>query len=89
MALADQKPELARQALSYEEHGLEYLLMSLRLSEGLDIDRHTQISKSALESNIINDLSENGLLIRHNGRLVATAKGRVLLNAVIRKLAGA
>lgn len=89
MALADQKPELARQALSCEEHGLEYLLMSLRLSEGLDIDRHTQISKLALEANIINDLYENGLLIRHDGRLVATAKGRVLLNAVIRKLAGA
>lgn len=89
MALKQQAAELDRQPLSTEEHGLEYLLMSLRLREGLDIDRYKRVSRSTFNSETVMDLCDSGLITLNHNRLVATARGRVLLNAVIRKLAGA
>lgn len=89
MALSDRPPELIREPLSPEEHGLEYLLMSLRLTEGLDLERYSRISKARLDLIGINDLCADGFLKLVENKLMTTAKGRVLLNAVIRKLAGA
>lgn len=89
MVLDGRPGELKRALLSSEERGLEYLLMSLRLNEGMDLARHKTLSQSKLDDTIINELSDLGLLNHVENRLIATAKGRVLLNAVIRKLAGA
>lgn len=89
MALSDKPPELVREPLSPLEHGLEYLLMSLRLSEGLDLERYRRITKARLDPICINDLCDDGMLRLVDDRLITTAKGRILLNAVIRKLANA
>jgi putative oxygen-independent coproporphyrinogen III oxidase len=89
LALCHQAAELSRAALSSEEHGLEYLLMSLRLSEGMDVDRYQAISKSSLNPEVVSELKDMGMINLVSGKLIAAPKGKILLNAVIAKLAGA
>lgn len=84
-----QPGDTGRHALSSEEHGLEYLLMALRLSEGLDIKRYNAVSGGALDQGSIQDLADLGAITQTTDRLIVTPLGRLLLNAVIRKLAGA
>jgi putative oxygen-independent coproporphyrinogen III oxidase len=79
--------ELPRAALSQEEHGLEYLLMALRLSEGLDLARYENVSGQAISNRKISELTDLGMVITSNGRLVASPHGRMVLNAVLRELA--
>ncbi len=88
-ALTQGNAELPRTLLSAEERGLEYLLMSLRLSEGMDIARYQELSGTILAEPALDELHEYDLIKIESGQLIATPKGRVLLNAVIRKLAGA
>jgi putative oxygen-independent coproporphyrinogen III oxidase len=81
------KAEHPRAALSPEEHGLEYLLMSLRLAEGLDLARHENITGISLNRKKIADLTDLGMIIMQQGRLIASQQGRMVLNAVLRELA--
>lgn len=81
--------ELERSALSGEEHGMEYLLMCLRLNEGLDAHRYQSITGTPLDPSAIDNLISIGML-RADGQILRTTKqGRLVLNAVIRSLAGA
>ena len=82
-------PELPRSPLTAEEHSLEYLLMSLRLSEGLDLVRYQNISGAALNARKIRELSDIGMVEMTDDRLRATPNGRMVLNAVLRDLATA
>jgi putative oxygen-independent coproporphyrinogen III oxidase len=79
--------EQPRDAVPGGERALEYLMMGLRLSEGIDLGRYERLAGSAVNINKINDLSNIGMVDRAGNRLVATAKGRLVLNAVIRELA--
>lgn len=81
--------ELPRTPLTAEDRGLEYLLMSMRLTEGMDMDRYRKLSGSLLDPTVIQDLVGLGVVELQRNRLRATRKGRVVLNAVISKLAGA
>ena len=89
MVQSGEMPELPRSALTAEEHSLEYLLMSLRLSEGLDLERYQSISGVALNALKIRGLSDIGMVEMVGGRLRATPNGRMVLNAVLRDLATA
>lgn len=81
--------ELPRDALSKEDHGLEYLLMSLRLSEGLSLSRYESIAGQPLSIRKIAELSDLGMVDVVEGRLIASPQGRMVLNAVLRELATA
>lgn len=81
--------ELPRSELSPDEHGMEYLLMCLRLTEGLDMKRYTAISGKPFEQRSIDTLLSIGMIEINGQQLSATAQGRLVLNAVIRELAGA
>ncbi len=85
--LKAQTPELPRMALSNLEHAEEYILMSLRLTEGLDIGRLTNILGKALDNAALLELQSQDLVVIKGNRLIATAQGRLLLNAVIKKVA--
>lgn len=81
--------ELPRTALSGEGRGIEYLLMSMRLVEGMNMGRFRDLTGSPLDLNVVQDLIDLGMVDLHDDQLKATSKGRVVLNAVISKLAGA
>lgn len=89
MVEAGKPGDQSKQAMSAEEHGLEYLLMTLRLSEGLDLKRYTAVSGAELDSTNVQELVDLGAVTLAADRLIVTPAGRLLLNAVIRKLAGA
>ncbi|GLS86258.1 coproporphyrinogen III oxidase [Cypionkella aquatica] len=80
-------PELPRSLLTSDDHRLEYLLMSLRLGEGLDLARYQDIAGAALSPAKLQNLTDIGMLTAKNGRLQTTLNGRMVLNAVLRELA--
>lgn len=79
--------ELARSRLSPEDRAEEYLLMSLRLGEGSDISRLSDLLERPVNLTAADGLIELGLLKPPEGRLITTRKGRLVLNAVLAELA--
>ncbi|MEZ5828355.1 MAG: radical SAM family heme chaperone HemW [Hyphomicrobiales bacterium] len=75
------------EALTAQETAEEYLLMALRLAEGLDLARLETLSGKALDETRLNALESEGLVARDAGRLKATQSGRLVLERVILELA--
>jgi len=64
----------------------EYLLMGLRIEDGISLSRFKDISGAVLPEDIIGQLSHDGFLLKQADRLKATSKGRLVLNAITEKL---
>jgi len=75
------------ETLSAEEIADEYLLMGLRLSEGIDLARLAALAGRALDETRLTALAQDGLINRNGKRLAATPKGRLVLNRLILELA--
>jgi len=74
--------------LSPEEQADEFLLMGLRLAEGIDPARYAAIAGRSLHAERIAELQRHGLLEPTTaGRLRATREGFLLLDAVVADLA--
>lgn len=74
--------------LNPENQGDEYLLMGLRLIEGIDIVRHAELSGKMLSSERIDLLAAQGLLEKHGNRRIAVPKKHfAVLNHIIGELA--
>ncbi len=71
------------EALSAEEAADEYLLMGLRLREGIDLARLEAIGGSMPDAARIETLTQQGLVTRHGTRLAVTSEGRLVLNSLI------
>ncbi|PHQ99102.1 MAG: coproporphyrinogen III oxidase [Marinosulfonomonas sp.] len=78
--------ELPRKAQAPHEHADEYLMMGLRITDGIELERYENVSRTPIDANKINGLIDIGVLSMANGRLFATPRGRPLLNAIIREL---
>lgn len=74
-----------RETIGREDQLAEFLMMGLRLSEGIDRRRLEELGGDVYSSNISN-LVEMSLLEQDTGRLRATARGRPVLNAVLRSI---
>jgi putative oxygen-independent coproporphyrinogen III oxidase len=92
----EKHPETWRQRVQDEGHGLitqeiippesqahEMLLMGLRVSEGIEIARYERLSGKVIDHAEMRTL---GFVEVREGRLIATADGRKILNAVIAAL---
>lgn len=77
--------ETMRDVLSGTDAAHEYLLMSLRLSEGSSISRYGRIGGKLSKSGM-QDLRELGLIRLDSDRIIPTADGKLMLNAIIRTL---
>ncbi|MCV3239539.1 radical SAM family heme chaperone HemW [Mesorhizobium sp. ZC-5] len=74
--------------LSRSEEADEFLLMGLRLAEGIDLARYEALSGRALASDRLSVLQGEGLVAPvGNSRLRATAQGMIVLDAVVADLA--
>jgi putative oxygen-independent coproporphyrinogen III oxidase len=93
-------PETWRKLVNDQGHGIvenvpidprdqasEYLLMGLRISEGIDLARYERLNGEAMDPNKIAGLKSLGLIRREGQQLMATRAGRRLLNSVITELA--
>ncbi len=97
---AEKHPETWRKLVAARGHGIvedsvvypadqaaEYLLMGLRIAEGIDLARYAALAGRAIGDDKIADLESLGLLRRDGDRLAATRSGRRVLNALIAELA--
>lgn len=74
--------------LTSEEQGDEYLIMGLRLVEGIDIQRFERLSGRKLDQHRITALIDHGMVeMAGNSRLRATRNGFYVLDAVVADLA--
>ncbi len=80
--------EKERTELSAQDQANEYLMMGLRVSEGLDIDRFNSLSGQPLPKTKLEHLTDIGMIEQKDRRLIATQDGRAVLNSVIRELLG-
>lgn len=74
-------------ALAPTETAEEYLLMALRLSEGMNMSRFVGLGGAEIDPDRIATLEREDLVRRKGEQLIATNKGRLVLNAVIAMLA--
>ncbi len=76
------------ETLTREEEADEFLLMGLRLAEGIDLQRYESLSGRSLSSKRIAVLQEERLVAPvGNSRLRATSEGMIVLDAVVADLA--
>ncbi|WP_188714639.1 radical SAM family heme chaperone HemW [Paracoccus acridae] len=79
--------ESLRELVPLDEQATEYLLMSMRLTEGLDLARHARMAGTPLDDGAVSRLADLGMVELADGRLRTTGQGRPLLNAILRELA--
>jgi putative oxygen-independent coproporphyrinogen III oxidase len=97
--MSEKHPETWRQKVSDQGHGLieeslltpdeqapEYLLMGLRIRDGIDLDHHAALAGRAIDRSKISALENLGMVKLNGSRLQATPRGRPILNAIIREL---
>ncbi|MEO1168371.1 MAG: radical SAM family heme chaperone HemW [Pseudomonadota bacterium] len=73
----------AEDRLSAREQSVESVMMGLRLSEGI---APIALPSDILDFDAIGRLSEHGLLERRDDRIIATARGRLVLNSLIAEI---
>ncbi len=79
---------ISDELLTREERSDEFLLMGLRLAEGIDLERYEAVSGRALDPARIGALREHGLIeTTPAGRLRVTLPGFPVLDAVVADLA--
>lgn len=90
LALVDEAGHgiVEEERLTAEAEGDEFLLMGLRLREGIDPARYRALAGRGLDEGRIRDLLGEGLISRRNGaRLAVTRAGFPVLDAVVADLA--
>ena len=75
-----------KEALSPTAWAEEYLLMGLRIEQGISLERFKDILGEDLPSSVIQDLVQSELLVQQADRVKATPEGWLLLNSVTEKL---
>ncbi len=76
------------EALSLEEQGDEFLLMGLRLTEGIDPARFQALTGKRFEASRVADLIANNMVeYTRQGRIRVTSEGFPVLDAVVADLA--
>ncbi len=80
------KTEKPRAALSPRAQAQEFLLMGLRLKEGVSLNRYASLNGVPLDPGTIDELRDIGMIDVQNDRLVVLNQGFMVLDAVISKL---
>ncbi|WP_411976338.1 radical SAM family heme chaperone HemW [Sulfitobacter faviae] len=84
--VAKGEAEKPRTALSRSEQATEFLLMGLRLKEGVDLTRYADIAGHEIDEKAVNHLRDIGMATREKDRLIVSDQGVIVLNAVIETL---
>lgn len=79
--------EKPRESLPSKDQANEYLMMGLRVKEGIDLDRIEALGGETLSVPARNHLKELGMIEEIGSRLVVTKQGFNVLNAIISELA--
>lgn len=74
------------EVISAADQAAEYLMMSLRLTEGTNLDRVNAICANRVSSSAIRHLSNEGFLVQTDKALKTTERGKMVLNAILGEL---
>ena len=77
---------LPAEDLAPRDQAAEYLMMSLRLTEGSDLERYARLAGAALDEATLTRLEAQGSVVRDGPVLRTTLAGRMVLNAVLAQL---
>ena len=88
-AVDTKNPEQSRDLLTRGDEATEFLLMGLRLREGIDLDRYAMLAQQPLDPAAVVHLSELGMVRTQEHRLIVTDQGFKVLNSVIGELLNA
>ena len=80
---------IEEEILTLEEQSDEFLIMGLRVKEGIDLERYERLAGRKLDEARIDWLVGEGLLVRKGNRIGATRAGFLVLNALVADLASA
>ena len=75
-----------RQIIDPRDQGIEYVMMGLRIAQGIQKSRYTSISTHCFDQEILDHLSEIGMIEQDGDFIRATRDGRAVLNTVIETL---
>lgn len=78
--------EQSRERLGADDEATEFLLMGLRLHDGIDVNRYTALAQKPLSAAVITHLSDIGMAELKNSTLTVTDQGFRVLNSVISAL---
>ena len=84
--MRDGSGEISRTAIGARDEAIEYLMMSLRLSEGADLVRLNSLCPELIDNSRIEDLENDGLIESDGVSLTTTLRGKLLLNSVLANL---
>ncbi len=77
---------VSSETVTPREQAREYVLMGLRIAEGISLPDYESLAGRAMDPTRISALSNLGLVSLHNDRLMATQGGRRVLNGLIAEL---
>ena len=72
-----------QRVISAEDQAQEMMIMGLRLVEGVDLSRFSEISGYPIDIERVSQLEHDGLVVLDDNRLSATRRGREVLNSVL------
>ena len=72
--------------ISETDQGAEYLLMGMRINDGVSLSRYVEITGQALSESILTDLIDLGMIEISGDQLRTTVQGRPVLNAILDRL---
>ncbi|PHR92993.1 MAG: coproporphyrinogen III oxidase [Robiginitomaculum sp.] len=72
--------------LSGEAWAQEYLLMGLRISQGISLSRYAELSGQPLNTQLIKDYVDAKLLLQKNDHIATTPAGRLVLDRLSHEL---
>lgn len=78
--------EKPREILRYEDQASELLLMGLRLKEGIDPKRYSEILGKPIDPIALQELQGLGFINIKNKRIIVSNQGFMVLNGVLRRL---
>ena len=81
--------EHLREAILPEDQAMEYLLMGLRVHDGISRSRYEQLAGQHIDQSAIDELSDLGMITATQTDISVTNQGLMVLNSVIAKLAAA
>ncbi|MBW4706723.1 radical SAM family heme chaperone HemW [Roseobacter sp. YSTF-M11] len=85
-SVADGSAEKPRTKLGRADQASEFLLMGLRLKEGVDLKRYEELAGAPLHPSTVTELVDLGMISMDAGKIIVLDQGFIVLNAVIAEL---
>ncbi len=79
-------PEKLQTSISGADQAAEYLMMGLRITEGIDRNRYQALAGTPMPQDALAHLQEIGMISIDPRRIRVTDQGRMVLNSVIKEL---